>query len=299
MVGVGVRAWVVSVVRLRVKRGGKRWCALFRARLDLDGTRGVLDKVDLGLARDDAGARGGSAAAALGVEREAREAGDGRAEVLTVKVKDEGLSDRDDEAVVGALEDGLELVGRVLCAGRGVLLEPERDLEVEGGEVDVGSEGLGVKGLDVDDVAALAQSDKLADEAGGADCALGDGRVEEGGVEEGALDADVGDAVPVVLVDDDAVGEGVGGARGLYDAEAAALRVSVSLSGCGCSWRCRGCRLAVRGRGLGGAAGLVLVRVRVALLRLVVLVGGARVRGRDGGMARGRGGLVGGLRLRV
>lgn len=138
-------------------------------------------------------------------------------------------------------------------------------LEVERGEVDVGPERVWVKGLDVDDVAALAETDPLADEAGGADGTPRDGRVEHGRVEELALDGDVGDALPVVVVEDDAVGEGVRGRGGLDDGEAAAPTTTAG-----------------RGRGRRAGALRLGLLVRGGRDGCVGLVGRALVAWRDG-----------------
>lgn len=48
-------------------------------------------------------------------------------EVLSMEIKDERLPDREDQALVSAKEDALELVG-VVGFGRGVLFEPVGDL---------------------------------------------------------------------------------------------------------------------------------------------------------------------------
>lgn len=105
------------------KKGRGRVDALLRARLDLDGALRVLDEVDLGLPSDDAGPSLSRSA----VEREGVEGLDGTAEVLTVEVEDERLSDGEDQSLVGADEDGLELVRRV-SRRLSVLLEPVADL---------------------------------------------------------------------------------------------------------------------------------------------------------------------------
>lgn len=69
-------------------------------------------------------ARGGSG---LALKSEVVQALDGGPQVLTVKVKYEGLADRDDQTVVRAAEDVLELVGRI-GSRLGILFEPVRDL---------------------------------------------------------------------------------------------------------------------------------------------------------------------------
>lgn len=116
-----------SCIRLSCSASLGERNVLFRARLDLDRTRRILDKVDLGLTVQDARLGMTRGSGALALKSEVVQALDGGPQVLTVKVKHEGLADRDDQAVVSAAEDVLELVGRI-GSRLGILFEPVRDL---------------------------------------------------------------------------------------------------------------------------------------------------------------------------
>lgn len=219
--------------------------ALLRARLDLDGARGVLDEVDLGLGGEDAVATAASGSSLA--ERVVVDPLDVRLEVLAVEVEHEELAGGENEALVRALEDLHHLV-RVKVLLHGVLLEPERDLEVHAREVDVAPGRLGVKRLDVDHVARLRQARPRPHEPGRANRALRDlvvrpgdahpasalaalgsrtRRAEHalGGEDERALvarHAHVGNPAPVALVDDEAVCERVARRGRLDDGESSA-----------------------------------------------------------------------------
>lgn len=101
---------------------------LFRARLDLDGAGRILDKVDLGLAGQDAGTSMARRHRPFAFQGEVVQAFDRRPQVLAVEVEYERLSDRHNETLVCAAEHLLQLIGGV-GVRLSILFEPVRDLE--------------------------------------------------------------------------------------------------------------------------------------------------------------------------
>jgi hypothetical protein len=97
--------------------------SLLGTRLDLDRACWILHKVDLRLSCKNAHPSRASSSAQCQVMQSLNR----RLEVLTVEIKDERLSDRENETLVGFEKHALQFVG-VIGFGGCVLLEPVRYL---------------------------------------------------------------------------------------------------------------------------------------------------------------------------